>query len=359
MRIVIVVPSLGRGGAERVAVELAGRWAHLHAVTIVALSPAAPALASPVHLITLGARSSASFGGKLLAAPRRVARLRRCLRALAPDVIVSFMEAANLPSILAARGGRRGARLIATVHTDFRRHRRATRALMRLLYPGTTLVVPAEGLARELEAGRIGTPGRVHVIPNPHAPRRLPLAPLPPLPERYLLALGRLAPEKDFTLLLRGYAIAAARLEIPDLVIAGEGPERAGLVAEARRLGLARRAHFPGFVEDVGGMLARAELLLVTSEREGWSTAIVEALAAGCPVVSVDCPFGPREILGGGRWGVLVPGRAPAALAQAITDTLGDAARRERLRREGPARAAQFEAGTVAARWEELLRGTA
>ena len=115
----------------------------------------------------------------------------------------------------------------------------------------------------------------------------------------------------------------------------GEGSERASLEALARDLGLAERVFFPGYVDDPFAWLQRASLLVSSSVYEGLGNAIIEALACGTPVVSTDCPYGPREILAGGRFGTLVPTGDAAAMATAIAVALDGAVDRAALMRRG------------------------
>ena len=94
---------------------------------------------------------------------------------------------------------------------------------------------------------------------------------------------------------------------------------------------------------------------MLTSRREGWSLAIVEALASGCPVLSVDCETGPREVLAGGRYGVLVQERDPEAIGRALLHMLTQPSLLGRLRRRGPRRAAEFARPAVARAWLQVL----
>ena len=87
----------------------------------------------------------------------------------------------------------------------------------------------------------------------------------------------------------------------------------------------------PGFVENPYAYMARAAVFALSSSYEGLPTVLIEALACGCPVVSTDCPSGPREILDEGKYGRLVPVGDDAALAQAICDTLDHVPPREKL----------------------------
>jgi glycosyltransferase involved in cell wall biosynthesis len=161
-----------------------------------------------------------------------------------------------------------------------------------------------------------------------------------------VLAAGRLHAQKDFPTLVRAFARLRARIPTR-LIILGQAPEprpgateaaQAELRALAASLGVARDVDLPGFVANPFAYMTRAGLFALSSAWEGLPTVLVEALACGCPVVSTDCPSGPREILDGGRWGRLVPVGDDVALAEAMELTLAEAPDRAALR----ARAAEF-----------------
>jgi glycosyltransferase involved in cell wall biosynthesis len=199
----------------------------------------------------------------------------------------------------------------------------------------------------------------VEVAYNPIdvAPRAPAAGPLPPLAwwdgtHRRVLAVGTLKPVKDHATLLR----ALARLrETHDarLLVLGEGECRAALEAQARELGIGHAVALAGHVADPWPYYARADAFASSSVAEGFGNVIVEALAAGVPVVSTDCRSGPAEILDGGRYGALVPVGDDAAMATALRlafDAPGDAA----LRR---ARAGQFSLQAGVERYDALLFG--
>jgi glycosyltransferase involved in cell wall biosynthesis len=106
------------------------------------------------------------------------------------------------------------------------------------------------------------------------------------------------------------------------LALVGDGQERSALEAFARKHGIAGRVMFVGQVSDPFAWLMRARVAVCASVYEGLGNAIVEALACGTPVVSTDCPYGPREILQGGRYGTLTPVGDAAAMAAAIDEAL-------------------------------------
>ena len=146
-----------------------------------------------------------------------------------------------------------------------------------------------------------------------------------------LMAVGRLAPQKDFRNLLKAFARVRSRRGVR-LVILGEGPERARLESLAADLGIAADVKMPGAVPNPFAYMARASLFVLSSAWEGFGNVLVEALACGCPIVSTDCPRGPREILDGGAFGPLVPVGDDEALADGIIHALALPADRGRLR---------------------------
>ncbi|WP_295392515.1 glycosyltransferase [uncultured Thiodictyon sp.] len=135
-----------------------------------------------------------------------------------------------------------------------------------------------------------------------------------------IIALGGLRKVKDFATLLR--AFAAVDRPSARLLIIGEGKERHRLSGLARRLGIAGRVHLAGFIANPFPYLARADLLALSSRREGLPNALVEAMALGIPVVATDCTGGVRDLLQDGRLGALVPVGDMTALAGALDSSL-------------------------------------
>ena len=169
---------------------------------------------------------------------------------------------------------------------------------------------------------------------------------------RVVVAIGKLIKRKDFSNLLTAFA----RLQSSHgarLIVLGEGRQRNRLLALARRLRIEKYVDLPGFVENPYPYLARADLFVLSSKNEALPTALIEALACGCPVVSTDCAYGPREILNDGEFGTLVPVGDPIALGDAMDEALR-APRRSEVLRE---RAAIFGADRAVDRYEELLVG--
>lgn len=165
-------------------------------------------------------------------------------------------------------------------------------------------------------------PKAIAVLPNPlrtpqgdnalppvfHAPRQGPL----------ILTVARLVPEKGHADLLHAFPTVLAQHPGARLVLMGDGPLKGTLMALAERLGIAQRTTFVGFGWDTHAAMARADVFAFPSHHEGLPNALIEALAAGVPIVSTGQGKGAGEILDDGRLGLLVPERSPDALGDAI-----------------------------------------
>jgi glycosyltransferase involved in cell wall biosynthesis len=199
-----------------------------------------------------------------------------------------------------------------------------------LAYRGAdTVVAVSGGVAQDLSRfGRLPG-GKIRVIHNPvfdpaisalaqEAPTHPWFEPKgPPI----VLAAGRLHRQKGFDVLLEAFAIARSEVDCR-LVILGEGPERAALLARAERLGLSYDIDLPGFCANPFALMSRAGAFVLSSRWEGFPNALVEAMACGAPVIATDCPSGPHEILKGGEIGSLVPVDDARALGHALLFTL-------------------------------------
>ncbi len=363
--------AMGGGGAERttarVAAALAERGHRVDLVLARARGPMLGDLPASVRLVDLragpgvaalptllrlpaGARSLLP-SAVLRNRPRVLAALpglSRYLRRERPDALVSAMEWNNLVAIWAHQLAGVDTALVVCEHTTLserirdskRPHIRRLPGLVSRFYPHADAVAAvSDGAAADL-ARTVGLAReRVATLYNPvdlERVRELSRAPLddpwlapgqPPL----VLAVGRLKSEKDYPTLLRAFARARARRPLRLLVL-GEGGDRAELERLVRQLELDEAVRLPGFARNPYAYMARAGVLVLSSSWEGLGNVLTEALACGCPVVSTDCPNGPREILEGGRYGTLVPVGDDAALADAILETLAAPPAPERMR---------------------------
>ncbi|MEZ4387880.1 MAG: glycosyltransferase [Candidatus Krumholzibacteriia bacterium] len=155
-----------------------------------------------------------------------------------------------------------------------------------------------------------------------------------PLDAPLVLAVGAFSPQKDFAGLLA--AVALVRDRRPDLkvLILGDGPLRAELLAERSRLRLDQVVLLPGFRRDVPAAMAAADLFVLSSRNEGMARVLIEAAASGLPAVATDVS-GTRLAVRDGTTGVVVPPGDPAGLADAVDGLLGRPERRQAMGRAG------------------------
>ena len=373
--VLVVVPSLRAGGAERAAVWLPDAFAARgdQGDVVLAVFNGAErayelAATSRARLVDLKSPPAPRGLARIWCMPRRAAlrvvRLARLIRTTNPARLIGFTDSANLPLVLAALLTGRRRRLVVCVHRDPARLPWQHALIARALYPlAGGIAAVSHGAARALER-RLGfAPGTVHVVNNPvdlsgiraaaaDGPAPLQGAFLDPAAGPFFLAAGRLVPGKDFAALLAIFA----RPECANfrLVIAGEGPERARLAAHIETLGLTDRVLLAGHLANPFALMARARALLMTSRHEAFPMTLIEAMACGCPAVAYDCDYGPREALRDGVSGFLVPPGDAAAFAARMVRLAADDGLRESMSRAARADAAAFAADVVAARWLEL-----
>ena len=277
-------------------------------------------------------------------------RLASVIRRERPDRIVSFMESANCPTIVAAAVTGFLDRLSVSVRCNPATIPWLNRLLIPIAYRlADRVVAPSDGVRNALR--KMGLPPRkLLVVPNPLARRTdATTSTRSESPLRYILGVGRLEREKGFDRLLKAFS-EVDRSDV-DLVILGDGTERSTLRAISQELGIASHLHLPGMVSDVDAWYRRADCFVLTSHYEGSPNVVAEAMANGCQVVSFDCPYGPAELLEGGYSGILVPQDNIEGLSDAMQQLVSDRALRERLSKVGRQRAEAFSVEKIAPRW--------
>jgi glycosyltransferase involved in cell wall biosynthesis len=157
--------------------------------------------------------------------------------------------------------------------------------------------------------------------------------------------------QKGFDVLLEAFALARNELgESCELLVLGEGPRRHELNERARALAIDDQVCFAGFVENPYPTLASADVFVHPARWEGFGVVVAEAMALGVPVIATACPGGPKEILDGGRAGILVQPEHPQELAHALVRVIQDAALRTRLASLAKQRIEAYRPAAVAER---------
>lgn len=202
--------------------------------------------------------------------------------------------------------------------------------LIRWLYPSADKIIAvSKGIKEELHHFLKINHEKITVIPNPiKLPSNISLnnessfhAWLKPGQPPVVLGVGRLVKQKDFSTLIKAFSLVVKSVECR-LIILGEGPEMSLLKKLAFNLGIEGDVDFPGFNLDPFSYMKRAKVFVLSSLWEGFPNALIQALACGCPVVSTNCPYGPSEILAGGKYGKLVEVKDHNRMAKEIIETL-------------------------------------
>ena len=331
MRIGFILTNLAAGGAEKAALKIATGLAERgHRVDVIALEhvvvhemPAGPGFYA---LTPPGKSASKGWLGKRLAA-RKLSRLLARLTGDEPfRLLVSTLPYADEVAMLAGTPAH-WCRITNTLSAEVARlaagdPAKAARRIgrYRRMYGARALIAVSEGVAADLRGSAAIGCARLEVIPNPFdfagirglsaLPADLPRGP-------YVIHVGRFSGQKRHDLLLDAYS----RLHVPHRLVLLVEPDPA-LAEMIRVRGLSGRVDVAGFQHNPYPWIAGADLLVLCSDHEGLPNVIVEALALGVPVVSTDCPSGPREILGTALPGCLVRVGDAAALAAAMENAL-------------------------------------
>jgi GalNAc-alpha-(1->4)-GalNAc-alpha-(1->3)-diNAcBac-PP-undecaprenol alpha-1,4-N-acetyl-D-galactosaminyltransferase len=382
MKITLVIASLGGGGAERVASGMANYWAD-RGLEISLLTMCGSPYSSSFDLhpkvlrhdlgakpycrsmpdqrslrLLLEALKGCSQAELSAFIPdfNRILALREAIVSLRSEAVISFMDVTNIRTLLATRG--LGLPVIISEHCDpYHNHLgEAWEGLRRRSYPQAKCLTVLTEEAAPYFSGLMD--GRVRVMPNPVA-TAFRLAHNETGTRggrgRTLLAMGRLAYEKGFDLLLQAFALIAKGQPDWCLQIWGEGELRSQLEQCASALGLTGRVQFGGFTKRPFEVMRQADLFVVPSRCEGFSNVLAEAMACGLPVVSFDCPSGPRHIVRDGIDGVLVPPQDVRALAATLERLMADEAERRRLAANAPKAVERFGIEKVMNAWEQLV----
>jgi glycosyltransferase involved in cell wall biosynthesis len=339
-------------GAERMTATIANALAELgHHVTILSLWDAASQF--PLHPQVRHEAVFAQRPSFKRAYFATIAGIRRHCIKHRIDVLVqvdTMLELFVLPATLGL-----GLHHIAWEHCHFDEDlgKPARRLARRLAarYCRQVVVLTERDRHRWLEALRPRS--EVVCLPNP-LPFPMPAAPATRA-QKTVLAMGRLVPAKGFDVLLRAWQQVAAEEPEWQLVVHGEGEERAHLTALIRESGLESRASLPGVCHDPLQTYGHASLFCLSSRYEGFGLVLIEAMAFGLPIVSTDCETGPRELLSPGEDALVVAMDDANALAKALLTVIRQPELAARLGTSGRQKASHFALERIALQWDAMV----
>jgi GalNAc-alpha-(1->4)-GalNAc-alpha-(1->3)-diNAcBac-PP-undecaprenol alpha-1,4-N-acetyl-D-galactosaminyltransferase len=354
-RLTAVIGSLESGGAERIMALLTEAWVERGWDVVLLLTLANPAqepFFAPDPRVEVRHldlyRESRGFTDALASNLRRLRVLRKAIRASKPDAVLSFMTETSILTILGSLGLRIPVVVEEHIYSAWPPLQQPWRLLRLLTYPMAASVIaltPSALATLGLARGRRG-----RVVPNPVMPP--PPGEVVPSEPPVIIAIGRLVPQKGFDTLLNAFARVARSHPDWRLEIWGEGPDRAALEQLRDALGISAQVSLPGRTREPYDVLRRASLFVMSSRREGFPTVLGEAMACGLPVVSFDCPSGPRELIRNGIDGLLIPPNDIGGLAAGIDRLITDRKLANDLASRAPEVVDRFALSTVLEQWD-------
>ena len=374
LKVLILINSLAGGGAERVTLNLAKEWHDAGADVIIATlqSEEHDAYFVPEGIRRVSLNISGKSKSMLWILRNSVApfiSIRRLLQRERPNIAIGSITISAIGLALARTGDEIS---IGYEHSypreDFSGWTRWIWNLVRRYsyarLDGVVALVPqsAKWLRENTHARKVVAIPNWISLPLPYNEPRIEPEDVVPEGKKLLLAAGRLHEQKRFDRLLD--AFARIKDSHPDwhLVILGEDfvawrktTLRKDLEAQVSRLGLTQQVSLPGFAGNVADWYRAADALVLTSAFEGFPMVLLEAMAHGCPPISVDCDTGPRDIINNGENGLLVPQDDIDALVNGLDRMLSDDGLRARFASKAIEVLEIYSPTRVNARWQDLF----
>lgn len=364
-KLLFVTSSLGGGGAERVIVNII---THLdkekHDISLALFEKKGSYLSQVpdyVKVYDLKKKSRYSF-------LKLIFHLSRLFKKVKPNTVVSFMAYNNMVVILAKFMSGCRFNLVTSVRTylSYATSRTKLSRIRYFLYKflfnyADFIVVPSAGVKKDLEKKFNIIQRKIKIIYNP-----VDLKKIKKLKEEevedlrikecksFILAVGRLTKAKGYPYLLRAYSMINKEIE-ESLLILGTGEDEEKLKSLVNELGIRGHVFFLEFKKNPYKFMNRASIFVLPSLWEGFPNVVLEAMACGVPVISTNCPSGPREIITNGENGILVPPADEKALSEAMLTLLKDGELRRNFSEEGRKRAEDFRIEKILPQYEELF----
>lgn len=348
MKISFITANLGAGGAERVTSLLANQFCQKgYDVEIVLFRERLVfyELDEQVKVVVIGEQCHSETMG------RKMLWLRKYMKESKPDVVIPFRVSVYCTTILSLLG--LSVPIIASERIDPHIPDSYWTCLRKLLLPFVKHLVVQTEYIKSYYPKFIQK--KTSIIYNPVNEESL----SPPLPSREgrlnrIISVGRLYPQKNQAMMIRAFAKVAD--EFPDwqLVIYGEGPLRESLELIVESLEMKDRVLLPGRTEHVVEELRKSKLFCMSSDYEGMSNAMIEAICVGLPIISTNVS-GTEELIKDGKNGFLVTPNDEEQMAQCFNTLMGNEELLTRFSGYNKNLSSRFKKETIVDQWEQLL----
>ena len=365
--LLFLIPSLRGGGAERVAANLIPFLSrHFHLVLVLLEDKIEYNIPSNGFILKTMSDELGSPLAHLIHIPIHLVSLINLIKQSKAELVLSFMEQANILNLLAAKIT--GHKTVITQHVvpskQFNHKGILGKAILKTskkLYPDANLIITvSDGIIHDLKNLYHIDEKNMVMIPNPidcdliqnysKKPSKM------QLPDKFFLCVGRLVMKhKAQDIALNAFKKTLKLFPNTKLIFAGEGADYNRLKDLADKLTVTPNIVFAGWRRDIWSIMSRATATILPSRYEGWPMVLIEAMAAGSPVIATDCPSGPKEILDNGRFGMLIPVEDSDALADAMIKMASSASIQDYYKKLGQKRAKEFDIEKIGIKYVQEL----
>lgn len=349
-KIAVLVPDLSLGGGQRSAVSTAELLAIDNEVNIVVFSDDDRVFDTEVEVIDLKCPKKNSLTGKLYNIYRRYKAFRQLWRSKKYDVVISFLESANLCAFLNNKE-----KSVLTVHLAPRMLSGFDQYILRYVFKySKNVVAVSQGLKKHLEATDHRFK-RISVINNPVDPQKIQtLALKDPFshPKKFIVSAGRLTGQKRFDLMIKVFLQSKAS-QTHDLIIIGGGEDFDSLQSKAKSLS---NVHLIGEMKNPFPVIKAAEMFLMTSKYEAFPMVLLETMSLAKATVAYDCPTGLTDIIQHQHNGILVANNDNEALVGWIDRVCLDEALRVDLTDNCVSSIEAYTSQSIGRLWHQYIR---
>ena len=359
-KLLFFIPRMGGGGAERVMATLANTLAERnYEITIATLIDRESfyPLNTKISVIAAGYKINRknrviSMLDQLFKGIASLRYINRCINEQRPDVILSFLTHTNILSLIVHKFHRK-IPIFVSERSDPSVRLGIIQTLCKMLYASADCIICQSNKVADFYA--VNGKAKTTVIANPIDTDSIPTNDIA-VRKKIVVAVGRLFPEKNFSLLIDSFSDISSEFSDYNLEIYGEGPLREELQGKIDNYNLHDRIVLMGTRKKVMHYINDASLFVMSSDYEGFPNALLEAMASGLPVVSTDFYTGTASDLVGKENGLIVPTKDRRALAQAIRTILSNTDLQNSMSKENKKMLETLRAENIIEEWENVFR---